>query len=90
MPPDSLKALLELVRAAAREGTAEALLARDPAPSKPAPPLLDKRAMAHPLGVSTATVVRLCRDGRIPYVVDPHVRPTSLRIGNRHQNRQAP
>jgi len=56
MPADPLKALLELVRAAACEGTAEALLTRDPAPSKPASPLLDKGALAHPLGVSTARV----------------------------------
>jgi hypothetical protein len=68
MPPDPLKALLELVRAAARDGTTEALLTHDPAPSKSAPPLLDKRALAHALGVSTATVDRLCRHGRVPYV----------------------
>jgi hypothetical protein len=90
MPPDPVKALLKLVRAAARDGTAEALLTHDPAPSKSAPPLLDKRARAHALGVSTATVDRLCRDERIPYVVGPHVGPSSLRIGNGHRNRQAP
>jgi hypothetical protein len=90
MPANPLKALLELVRAAACEGTAEALLTRDPAPSKPAPPLLDKGALAHPLGVSTATVDRLCREGRVPYVVGPYVGPTSLRIRDGHQNRQAP
>jgi hypothetical protein len=39
-----------------------------PGPSKSAPPLLDKRALAHALGVSTATVDRLCRHGRVPYV----------------------
>jgi excisionase family DNA binding protein len=31
--------------------------------------LLDKRGLAHTLAVSTATVDRLCREGRVPYVV---------------------
>jgi excisionase family DNA binding protein len=69
MPPsDLLSALLDLVRAAAREGTAQALDQRDAPAPRSASPLVDKRALAHALGVSTATVDRLCRWGRIPYV----------------------
>jgi excisionase family DNA binding protein len=67
---DPLAALLELIREAAREGAALALNAHAPSePTEPrAPTLLDKRALAHALGVSTATVDRLCRTNRIPFV----------------------
>jgi excisionase family DNA binding protein len=76
---DPLNALLELVRAAARDGTTDALaLRRDPHPTAPPSPLLDKRALAHALGVSTATVDRLCRQGRIPFVLVGEVRRFDL------------
>jgi hypothetical protein len=76
---DPLNALLELVRAAAREGTTEALMLRPEAPSTAPPlPLLDKRALAHALGVSTASVDRLCRQGRIPFVLVGEVRRFDL------------
>ncbi len=76
---DPLNALLELVRAAAREGTTEALMLRPGALSTAPPlPLLDKRALAHALGVSTASVDRLCRQGRIPFVLVGEVRRFDL------------
>jgi excisionase family DNA binding protein len=55
-----------MVRTAAREGAEEALASQaTPAASES---LIDKRSLAHGLGVSPATVDRLCRDGRIPFV----------------------
>jgi hypothetical protein len=69
MPPSYLlSALLDLVRAAAREHSAQALDQRDAPATRSAPPLVDKRALAHPLGASRATVDRLCPQRRIPYV----------------------
>jgi hypothetical protein len=88
---DPLNALLELVRAAAREGTTEALMLRPDAPSTAPPlPLLDKRALAHALGVSTASIDRLCRQGRIPFVLVGEVRRFDLdtvrvALGARHE-----
>ena len=66
--PDPLVALLEVVRNAAREGAEQALAVRRPAALEPPGPLLDKRGIAHALGVSLATIDRLCRDGRIPFL----------------------
>jgi excisionase family DNA binding protein len=67
---DPFSGLLDLIREAAREGVAQALSAQCPREAAtPAAPLLDKRALAHALGVSTATVDRLCRTKRIPFVV---------------------
>jgi excisionase family DNA binding protein len=90
---DPLAALLELVRAAAREGTIQALAARGPATATVPPPLLDKKGLAHALGVSTATVDRLCRERRIPYVHVGDVRRFDLdavraALGSPHQNRE--
>ncbi|MGO9834105.1 MAG: hypothetical protein ACLP1X_07820 [Polyangiaceae bacterium] len=69
MPPtDLLSVLLNLVRAAAREDSTQAVKHHDAPPTRPAPLLVDKRALAHALGVSTATVDRMGREGRIPYV----------------------
>ncbi|MGO9833994.1 MAG: hypothetical protein ACLP1X_07255 [Polyangiaceae bacterium] len=69
MPPsDLLSALLDLVRAAAREHSTQALDHRDAPATRSAPPLVDKRALAHAHGASRATVDRLCPQGRIPYV----------------------
>jgi excisionase family DNA binding protein len=45
----------------------EAGAAPDPGPAGPAP-LLTKQELASALRVSTATVDRLCRDGKIPIV----------------------
>jgi excisionase family DNA binding protein len=62
------------MREAAREGAAQALSThcgrelRDAGAGAPSGMLLDKRALAHALGVSTATVDRLCRANRIPFV----------------------
>jgi hypothetical protein len=67
MPPtELLSALLDLVRAAAREDSAQALDHLDATATRSASPLVDKRALADALGVSTATVDWLCRQGRIP------------------------
>ena len=96
MPADPLKALLELVRAAACEGTAEALLTRDPAPSKPASPLLDKGALAHPLGVSTARVDDGAERGASPTWSVPAFDPprsasaTGIRTGRHREARLDP
>ncbi|HEV3189330.1 MAG TPA: hypothetical protein VGY54_02475 [Polyangiaceae bacterium] len=75
---DPLSALLELVRAAARDGATQALAARSAAVPTIPQPLLDKRALAHALGVSTATVDRLCRERRVPYVHVGEVRRFDL------------
>lgn len=77
---DPLAALLGLVRDAAREGAAQALAANatsSAAPNTPSP-LADKRSCAHALGVSTATVDRLSRSGRIPFVIVGDVRRYDL------------
>jgi len=68
MNPDPLVALLDLVRTAAREGTAQALNAARPTDLPLPAPLIDKREIARALGISTAKVDRLCRDHRIPFV----------------------
>jgi hypothetical protein len=69
MPPiDLLSALLDLVRAAAHEDSAQALDQRDASATRSAPPHVNRRALAHALGVSTTTVDRPCRQGCIPYV----------------------
>jgi excisionase family DNA binding protein len=67
-PPDLLRSLLELVQAAARDGAGEALKAYQGSSPVAPTPLLDKKALSHALGVSLASVDRLCRDGRIPFV----------------------
>jgi excisionase family DNA binding protein len=64
---DPLSSLLELVRAAAREGAEQALAAQRPTTPPTSGSLVDKRGLAHALGVSPATIDRLCRDGRIPF-----------------------
>jgi excisionase family DNA binding protein len=67
---DPFAALLDLIREAAREGVAQALATQVAGePSGDLDALLNKRALAHALGVSTATVDRLCRTRRIPFVV---------------------
>jgi len=69
MPPnDPLSALLDPVHAAARKGSAQAIHQRDAPVPRSVPPLVDRRALAHALGVYTATVDRMCREGRIPCV----------------------
>jgi excisionase family DNA binding protein len=79
MPPaDPLKDLLELVRSAAREGVVEALQTQASAAPKALTPLLDKRALAHALGVSTAKIDRLVRSGEIQYVLVGEVRRFDL------------
>ena len=79
MPPaDPLNDLLELVRSAAREGVVEALQTQTPAVPRPIAPLLDKRALAHALGVSTAKIDRLVRSGEIQYVLVGEVRRFDL------------
>jgi hypothetical protein len=79
MPPaESLKDLLELVRSAAREGVVEALQTQTPAAPNPMTPLLDKRALAHALGVSTAKIDRLVRRGEIQCVLVGEVRRFDL------------
>jgi len=75
---DPLKDLLDLVRTAARDGVAQALQTQATAGPNPIAPLLDKRALAHALGVSTATVDRLCRQQRIPFVTVGEVRRFDL------------
>ncbi|HXX67191.1 MAG TPA: hypothetical protein VEK07_08420 [Polyangiaceae bacterium] len=75
---DPLAALLDLVRTAARDGTSEALALRSERLDAERSPLLDKRGLAHALGVSTATVDRLCRQQRIPFVLVGEVRRFDL------------
>jgi excisionase family DNA binding protein len=79
MPPaDPLKDLLELVRTAARDGVVEGLQAHAPAAPKAVTPLIDKKTVAHALSVSIATIDRLCRDERIPFVQVGDVRRFDL------------
>jgi hypothetical protein len=61
-PGDLLAALLAHVRAAAREGAAEALTAHA-APALPTAPLVDKREIARTFDVSVATITRLVQEG---------------------------
>jgi hypothetical protein len=69
MPPsDLLSALLDPVRAATPKDGTQALDQRDAPTARAAPPLVDKRTPAHTLGEPSATVVRPCRQGHIPYV----------------------
>ena len=76
MPPSNLlSALLDLVRAVAREHSTQVLDHRDAPATRSSPPLVDKRALAHALGASSATVDRLRRQRRIPYVHVGDVRP---------------
>jgi excisionase family DNA binding protein len=77
---DPLKDLLELVRSAARDGVVEALQTQTSVAPKllTPPPLLDKRALAHALGVSTAKIDRLVRSGEIQYVLVGEVRRFDL------------
>ena len=75
---DPLKDLLELVRSAAREGVVEALQTQTSTAPKPLTPLLDKRALAHALSVSTAKIDRLVRSGEIQYVLVGEVRRFDL------------
>ncbi len=79
-PGDPLAALLDLVRTDARQGTAEALAFHSEDLRNVRQPLLDKRALAHALGVSTATVDRLCRQGRMPFVIVGEVRRFDLEV----------
>jgi len=67
-PPDPLSSLLDLVRAAAREGVEQAIAAQETVAPTISGSLVDKRGLAHVLGVSPATIDRLCRAGRIPFV----------------------
>src|SRR5580658_5708122 len=67
-PPDPLSSLLDLVRAAAREGAEQAIAAKPVTTPTMAGSLVDKRDLAHALGVSPATIDRLCRAGRIPFI----------------------
>jgi hypothetical protein len=79
MPPaDPLNDLLQLVRSAAREGVVEALQAQVPVAPRAVAPLVDKRMLAHALGVSIPSVDRLCRSQRIPYVLVGEVRRFDL------------
>lgn len=75
---DPLAAFLSMVRAAAREGAQDALAAQSATTSATSPTLIDKRSLAHALGVSPATVDRLCRNGRMPFVVVGEVRRFDL------------
>jgi hypothetical protein len=75
---DPLSALLELVRQAARQGVADALSTTSGGAHSPTSPLVDKRGLAHALGVSTASVDRLCRSGRIPFVTVGEVKRFDL------------
>jgi len=65
---DPLAALLDMIRKAAFEGATEALAAQRLAVPPSSRPLVDKRELAHELRVSPATIDRLCRTGRIPFV----------------------
>jgi hypothetical protein len=79
MPPaNPLNDLLELVRSAAREGVVEALRAQAPVGPRAPTPLVDKRMLAHALGVSIPSIDRLCRNQRIPYVLVGEVRRFDL------------
>jgi excisionase family DNA binding protein len=75
---DPLATFLAMVRAAAREGAQEALAAQGVTAPATSPPLIDKRGVAHALGVSPATIDRLCRSGRMPFVVVGEVRRFDL------------
>ena len=67
MPPSNLlSALLDLACAAAHEGSAQALNRRDAPATLSAPVFVDKPALSHALGESTARVDRMCRRGRTP------------------------
>jgi excisionase family DNA binding protein len=77
-PPDPLKDLLELVRSAARDGVVDALQTQTPVASKAVTPLVDKRALAHALGVSTAKIDRLVKKKEIEYVLVGEVRRFDL------------
>jgi hypothetical protein len=91
MPPaDLLKDLLELVRSAAREGVAEALQTQAPVAPKTVIPLINKKDLAHALGVSIASVDRLSRDGRIPWVPVGDVRRFDLEAVRQALRAQAP
>ena len=65
---DPLSALLDMVRTAAREGAEQALAAQREAMPPASGALVDKRELARLLGVSPATINRLCRDDRIPFI----------------------
>ena len=75
---DLLASLLERVRTAARDGARDALSGeRNADPNGPVA-LVDKKTLAHALGVSTASVDRLCREGLIPFVLVGDVRRFDL------------
>ena len=76
--PDPVTSLLDLVRTAAREGATQALASPGGDAGTTTAPLVDKRTLAHALGVSTASVDRLCREGRIPFVLVGEVRRFDL------------
>lgn len=61
-----------------RDGVVEALQTRVASGPKPIAPLLDKRSLANALSVSIASIDRLCRDQRIPYVLVGDVRRFDL------------
>jgi hypothetical protein len=91
MPPaDPLKYLLELVRSAAREGVVEALQTQAPVAPKTVIPLINKKDLAHALSVSIASVDRLSRDGRIPWVPVGDVRRFDLEAVRQALRAQAP
>jgi excisionase family DNA binding protein len=63
-----LEQLREEVRRAVRAGVDDALASRPEGPQEAPQRLVDKRSLAQALAVSPATIDRLCRDGRIPFV----------------------
>jgi len=67
-PSDPLAQLLELVCCAAREGVEQALSAQKADVPAARAALSAKSVLAHSLGVSPATIDRLSRAGRIPFV----------------------
>jgi hypothetical protein len=78
-PLEPLAFFFDQIREAAREGAQEALRAqRERDPTAREPVLLDKRSLAHALNISTATVDRLCRTQRIPFVTVGDVRRFDL------------
>ena len=70
--------LFEIIREAARAGTEQALAAHRAEAPKQSTMLLDKRSLAHALSVSTATIDRLVRAKRVPFVVVGQVRRFDL------------
>ena len=75
MPPsDLLSALLDLVRAAAREDSTQTRDRRDAPTTRSAARLVGQRVLAHTPGESTGSVDRPCRPKRIPVVHERDLR----------------